>query len=213
MELGSYVLGNDLRYIALHPTNPDLGRAAQLAAANGGELLLKDYNGYSYKIVPVTSSHMRTDPFLFVSIHVQDLARARDYYANVLGMREFSGVPGARGGSDSVMLGYAEAQAKLELVQLPPGAALNHGTAFGRIAFATRVGPQGIYDLTTRTGDAVQNTPVTLKTPGKADVVVCVGAGVLERRISPTHPSRPAPSCVTATTTRSASSTRTGSTT
>ncbi|MFN3817240.1 VOC family protein, partial [Brevundimonas sp.] len=148
-------------------TSEVMAHAAAQAQAHGGELVLTDYNGYQYKILPSQGPVLRSDPFLFVSINVADLDRAADYYRTVLGMREFKGVPGAERRLRSVMLGYSEGQAKLELVQLPAGEAVQHRKAFGRVAFATRQGARPVFDRVTSTGDRVINPPIVLTTPGK----------------------------------------------
>ena len=70
---------------------------------------------------------------------------------------------------------YGADSCKLELVQLPrPGPALDHKSAFGRLAFATRGGPAPIWERAKVAGGRIINDPITLRTPGKADVVVTI---------------------------------------
>lgn len=87
------------------------------------------------------------------------------------------------GGSSSGSRGGARASGRsllgvpaLQLVET--GEEVQHGTAFGRIAFATREGPKKIWEAVKGAGAAVGgrviNDPITLTTPGKADVVVTI---------------------------------------
>ena len=101
-------------------------------------------------------------------------AACTDYYVNVLGATEFS-----RTGSDDSdhvgVVGFAATQAKLHLIERhgKKGQPIEHAKAFGRVAFAiSDITP--IYDAVQAAGDKVLHHPVTLPTPGKADVVVVI---------------------------------------
>lgn len=103
-----------------------------------------------------------------------------------LGLQQFDEVagrtPATKKHGKGVMLGYDRSQTLLELVPLYNDSGnsvskIEHGTAYGRIAFATRGGPQAIYDELKKVefaGGNVLNDPITLQTPGKADVVVTI---------------------------------------
>eukprot|EP01136_Pigoraptor_vietnamica_P036882 Opistho-1_new@104065 len=71
----------------------------------------------------------------------------------------------------AVVLGYADNQAKLELVQ--SDVPVDHAAAFGRIAFAVRdIHP--VHRAVTAAGDRIQTEPVRLDTPGKPTVEVVI---------------------------------------
>jgi len=179
----SYEKGNDLRFIAIktetsnEPFWPFRAEVYKRRAINLGYNVEETKEGtfiigpdqQQYKLVNAT----QRDPFVFVSINVSDLERSKDYWMNVLGMREYKNIAGASPGK-SIMLGFADDCCKLELVETPNKESINHKQAFGRIAFATRNGPQQYYEAACKTNDRVINTPITLTTPGKADVQVTI---------------------------------------
>eukprot|EP01125_Pyxidicula_operculata_P022132 TRINITY_DN8902_c0_g1_i1.p1 TRINITY_DN8902_c0_g1~~TRINITY_DN8902_c0_g1_i1.p1 ORF type:complete len:316 (-),score=80.03 TRINITY_DN8902_c0_g1_i1:66-1013(-) len=182
--VSSYERGNDLRYIALkaNPTgeNPFEPFQAQVMKDRATKLGYKvfDEDGFSfivgpddvtYKLVPSTNP----EPFLFVSLNVSNLEKSKDYWANVLGLKVYENVAGQSKGKSAVV-GISENMCKLELVETEGQVPIDHKKAFGRIAFSTRNGPKGYFDAVTKTNDKVINTPISLKTPGKADVEVTI---------------------------------------
>eukprot|EP01006_Ploeotia_vitrea_P020969 TRINITY_DN53298_c0_g1_i1.p1 TRINITY_DN53298_c0_g1~~TRINITY_DN53298_c0_g1_i1.p1 ORF type:complete len:302 (+),score=51.08 TRINITY_DN53298_c0_g1_i1:32-937(+) len=179
-----YKKGNDLRYIALRANPIDDAhkpfRLAQMKAAakdlgyavneTGEGVFVVGPDDCQYKLVDTTAD----EPFVFVSINVKDIEASKAYWVGMLGMKEYSDVPGAATGGKSCVLGFGDEQAKLELVET--GAEIDHADAFGRIAFSTRNGPKPIYQKIVDAGlkERVQNEPITLPTPGKADVEVTI---------------------------------------
>eukprot|EP01137_Pigoraptor_chileana_P023149 Opistho-2@88991 len=158
----TYKRGNDLRYIAVEGENlVSKAAAAGLAVESTAEgSFVRSPDGYSFRIKDAPQSAITQ-----VSIAVGDLAAATDYYSKVLLMKTYST------GERSVVLGYADNQAKLELVQ--SDVPVDHAAAFGRIAFAINdIHP--VHKAVVAAGDKIQTEPVRLDTPGKPTVEVVI---------------------------------------
>jgi thiol-disulfide isomerase/thioredoxin len=88
-------------------------------------------------------------------------------------MQEFPVFDGLESAYPSILVGYASQQTLLQLIEVEDGQPVDHAKSAGRIAFACKsVHP--IFELAKSTGDVVQTPPLTLPTPGKADVVVTI---------------------------------------
>ena len=73
----------------------------------------------------------------------------------------------------SITIGFSQEQTMLQLIQIDDQQPVNHAKSGGRIAFACpSVTP--IFERVKNNGDVVQTPPLTLPTPGKADVVVTI---------------------------------------
>ena len=114
-----------------------------------------------------------------MSLNVTDLARSKAYYKKVLGMREFAPTESSWGaqagvptGAATTLLGFSARETKLQLIELPRGVALSHGTSFGRIALG---GFEAVatFEHARANGGAVFNEPINY-TPGKATVLVTI---------------------------------------
>jgi Glyoxalasedomain-containing protein 4-like, C-terminal domain len=110
-----------------------------------------------------------------LSLRVESIERARKFWVGTLGM---SVVEGDNDNGKLVVSYDARAQVLLELVET--GKPVDHGGkrgAYGRIAFSTRT-PVKQWRERIVTGDcggaSVHTEPVTLSTPGKADVEVII---------------------------------------
>jgi thiol-disulfide isomerase/thioredoxin len=103
----------------------------------------------------------------------QNGRRITEYWCDVLGLTTFPTPPGLETEFPSVLVGFSEDQAMLQLIQVDDGAAVDHAKSSGRIAFACN-SVRPIFEHVTSTGDVVQTPPLTLPTPGKADVVVTI---------------------------------------
>ncbi|CEL98616.1 unnamed protein product [Vitrella brassicaformis CCMP3155] len=186
-----YDKGNDMRYIGLRcvkdaPTpwvpfqwSKMSAEAQRLGyAVNEADGTITGPDNYCYKLVPMDPQHKRaqrgSDPVLMVSLNVSDLAKSTAYWRDLLQMEQVDNqqLPGSTSGS--VCLRFPNDHICLELVQLPQGREVEHKEAFGRIAFTTSVGPQPIFERVKAAGHTIKNEPITLKTPGKADVVVTI---------------------------------------
>ncbi len=86
--IDSYQAGNDYRHIAIRAsaikTDPaTLGYPVTVDEATGQKMVTGP-DGYKFMIVD-TNEGDANEPFLFVSIHVENLERTKKYYTDVLG--------------------------------------------------------------------------------------------------------------------------------
>lgn len=168
----SYALGNDFRHIALRKTDSLAQRCSEkhILIGENDNIIVTDTDNYAYKLVQLDEAdryHESTDPVLYVSLSTPDLQRCKQFYTEVLGMKVY------RQDENSILVGYASNQSKLEFVQLDKGVELKHGEAFGRLAIATP-SVSHIHDLVQRNNVTVVTGPIVLSTPGKADVEVII---------------------------------------
>ena len=147
--------------------------------ASGREFLVSP-DGYRFLLVdaPPTAG---TEPFLYVSLHVSDLQRARAFYTATLGAQERP-AGAARGpmgepGAQSLVLGGGPADAvAVELVELPKGTKVERASAPGRFATETEDGaPARIGAAVNAAGAAagsVLHGPLVLQPHGEEVVIV-----------------------------------------
>jgi predicted enzyme related to lactoylglutathione lyase len=168
--VSSYRLGNDLAGIHVHiPGALQRARAKGIDVhdtpdANVFRIVNPDGQAFFLHEEPAVEG---TDPFLYVSLHSENVASAVDYYTNVLGMIVFESTESA------TLVGYSKQSTKIQLVQLPQGSSVDHADSFGRIAFGNPE-VERTYERVVSAGDAVINPPIRLETPGKASVVVSI---------------------------------------
>lgn len=166
--IDSYENGNDVQHFTLA-----MPEAVTRAVALGykveyleGEPLIHGPDHFRYKIVDPEAG--RAERFAAVALRSSDLSLTRNYWCEVLGMSTFH--------SDETKLtvGWAADQVLLEFVNVGDGLAVEHGKAAGRIANACRA-VEPFYEAAKASGlGDIMNTPITLPTPGKADVVVTI---------------------------------------
>jgi len=163
----SYKVGNDLRHISVRA-----GDVAKRAAENN----VKVHSGSegSYLVCPdghkfLLEKNESAKQLLFeVSLNSADVGKSKDYWNGVLGLSVV-----AEDNGKSVTVAYAEDQTRLQFVQLPSGEKLDHGEAFGRIAFdCDSVAP--IETAVKKSKDVIQVGPLKLDTPNKATVEVII---------------------------------------
>lgn len=171
----AYKRGDDFRNVSLRGRSDILARCEKEGYEvhdEDGETFLLSPDGYKFVLV---DEPVERDPVIGVSVNVADLERSRDYYVNVLKMTEFASSGDGVEEDARATFGYAADQGKLEVVQRKglKGQEIAHEKAFGRIAFAiTDITP--VYEAVKASNDKVLHEPVTLPTPGKADVVVVI---------------------------------------
>jgi len=85
---------------------------AEIIEENGETYLEFPINGYRLKLVDI-EGYSSIDPVVGVSINVENLQHAEDYYVNVLKMNKFPSIS-----QSSSLLGYDDNQAKIELTQI-----------------------------------------------------------------------------------------------
>jgi catechol 2,3-dioxygenase-like lactoylglutathione lyase family enzyme len=173
--IDSYAFGNDLLFIALE-CPAALVRAKALGyTVIENESIIVGPDNYRFKILPSVKG--RSEQFRCVGLRVANLQNAIDYWSKTLGLL----VSDADGlqfplNTPAFMVSFPGSnQVGILLVQSEPGVAVDHALSSGRIAFACPTSSVPfIFDLVTTAGERVQTPPLTLPTPGKADVVVTI---------------------------------------
>ncbi|CAL1529919.1 unnamed protein product [Lymnaea stagnalis] len=165
--IGSYKLGNDFLSITVHSTTIlDKAKALghQVTLEEDGVSVLTSPDGYKFKIIPKRS---HGDPVKMVSLASSNLKKSMDFWSGLCGMKIFSL------NNKSAELGFEHDQCRLELVDI--GEPVDHGTAFGRIAFACPSSELPKLEKTMKDKKQTILTPlVSLDTPGKATVQVVI---------------------------------------
>nr|XP_057936209.1 glyoxalase domain-containing protein 4 [Doryrhamphus excisus] len=124
--------------------------------------------GYQFYLVDREQPH-KGDPVQRVSLGVSDIRRSTNYWSTLLGMT----VMERNEGKKTVLLGFGDTQCKLELHDI--SGAVDHGTAFGRIAFSCpRDQLPDLEALMKKENENIITPLVSLDTPGKATVEVVI---------------------------------------
>uniref|UniRef100_A0A3Q0RJU4 Glyoxalase domain-containing protein 4 n=1 Tax=Amphilophus citrinellus TaxID=61819 RepID=A0A3Q0RJU4_AMPCI len=168
--VGEYQLGNDFLGLTLQSSQAvsnakrlgwpltEVGEALYLTQAPGG-----------YPFYLVDKEQPLSDPVQKVCLGVSDLQRSTHYWSTLLGMT----VMDKNEEKKTVLMGFADTQCKLELRDI--GATVDHGTAFGRIAFSCpREQLPDIEALMKKENQKILTPLVSLDTPGKATVEVVI---------------------------------------
>ncbi|KAL8199059.1 UNVERIFIED_CONTAM: Glyoxalase domain-containing protein 4 [Gekko kuhli] len=168
--VGDYRLGND--FLGMTVVSHQAVSNAQklewpLKEISGGIYLVEAPGGYKFYLEDRESP--KPDPVLKVTLAVSSLPRSVAFWSKLLGMKIYQeDEPQQR-----VLLGYAEDQCKLELRGI--GQAMDHGTAFGRIAFSCpKEQLLDIEALMKKENQKILTPFVSLDTPGKATVEVVI---------------------------------------
>ncbi|KAM8903082.1 glyoxalase domain-containing protein 4 isoform 1-T1 [Spinachia spinachia] len=113
--------------------------------------------------------HWFTDPVQKVCLGVSDLQRSIHYWTTLLGMT----VMEKNEEKKTVLMGFTDTQCKLELCD--NSGTVDHGTAFGRIAFSCpREQLTDLEALIKKENQKILTPLVSLDTPGKATVEVVI---------------------------------------
>lgn len=163
-----YELGNDFLGLTIQSSE-----SLQRAAANNwpvgddnGRKYLEAPGGYKFYVVDKPQP-VDKDPVVKVSLASSNLAKSIAYWNGLLTLKIFEQT------NKSVLLGFAENQAKLELVDI--GQPVNRAKAYGRIAFSCPFDEQPSIDQTIQEAKGAILTPlISLDTPGKATVRVII---------------------------------------
>ncbi|KAK2525399.1 Glod4 [Columba livia] len=122
-----------------------------------------------YRFYLEDKEQLRQDPVLKVTLGVSDLQKSVNYWSGLLGMKIYE----KDEGKQRALLGYADNQCKLELKTV--AGAVDHGTAFGRIAFSCPKDElPNIEALMKKENQRILTPLVSLDTPGKATVQVII---------------------------------------
>uniref|UniRef100_H3AEY3 Glyoxalase domain containing 4 n=1 Tax=Latimeria chalumnae TaxID=7897 RepID=H3AEY3_LATCH len=123
-----------------------------------------------YKFYLIDKEPPKTDPVLKVTLAVSDLPRSIHYWSNLLGMTVYETDKTKK----TALLGYTESQqCRLQLQDI--GGPVDHGTAFGRIAFSCPREELPNIEAQIKNENQTILTPlISLDTPGKATVEVVI---------------------------------------
>ncbi|XP_053131393.1 glyoxalase domain-containing protein 4 isoform X1 [Hemicordylus capensis] len=168
--IGDYRLGNDFQGLTV-VSSQAVKNAKKLEwplkEISGGTYRVEAPGGYVFFLEDKESP--KPDPVLKVTLAVSRLQTSVNYWSKLLGMKVYETDEGLQ----KALLGYADNQCKLELLGL--GQAVDHGTAFGRIAFSCpKEELPAIEALMKKENQKILTPLVSLDTPGKATVQVVI---------------------------------------
>ncbi|KAF4085893.1 hypothetical protein AMELA_G00100130 [Ameiurus melas] len=168
--VGEYKLGNDFLGFTIQSSKAvsnakkigwpltKVGEALYLTEAPGG-----------YRFYLLDKDQPDCDPVQKITLAVSDLQCSVHYWSSLLGMKVMEKSEEKK----SVLMGFSDSQCKLELQDI--GASVDHGTAFGRIAFSCpRDQLPDIEALMKKDNQKILTPLVSLDTPGKATVEVVI---------------------------------------
>ncbi|XP_046891716.1 glyoxalase domain-containing protein 4 isoform X1 [Hypomesus transpacificus] len=177
--VGEYRLGNDFLGLTLQSSQA-VSNAKRLGwplSEVGEDLYLAEAPG-GYHFYLVDKEQPPNDPVQKVCLAVSDLERSTHYWSSLLGMQ----VMERNEEKKTVLLGFGDSQCKLELNDI--GGKVDHGTAFGRIAFSCpRKQLTDIEALMKKENQKILTPLVSLDTPGKATVEVVILADLDDHEI------------------------------
>ncbi|XP_060799672.1 glyoxalase domain-containing protein 4 [Neoarius graeffei] len=170
--VGEYKLGNDFLGFTVQSSQAvsnakkigwpltEVGEALYLTEAPGG---------YRFYLLDKDQQDSGKDPVQKITLAVSDLQRSVHYWSSLLGMKVIEKSEEKK----SVLMGFSDSQCKLELQDIT--APVDHGTAFGRIAFSCpREQLPGLEALMKKENQKILTPLVSLDTPGKATVEVVI---------------------------------------
>lgn len=164
----SYDLGNDFMGITIQSSE------AVANARNANWPMTSEADGVyavqapgGYKFYLVDKPRPAGDPVQKVALGVSNLQKSVDYWTKICGMTLYDQ------SGKTALLGFGDDQCRLELVD--QGCAVDHKTAFGRVAFSCpRVQLPDIEAASKAGGQTIITPLVSLDTPGKATVEVVI---------------------------------------
>ncbi|XP_049867563.1 glyoxalase domain-containing protein 4 [Pectinophora gossypiella] len=163
-----YEQGNDFLGLTIQ-SSESLKRAASLnwpIKEQNGIKFVEAPGGYKFYIIDKPQP-IDKDPVQKVSLASSNLSRSIAYWNGLLSLKIYEQ------NDKSAVLGFADDQAKLELVDI--GGPVNHAKAYGRIAFSCPFQEQPIIDQKIQEANGKILTPlISLDTPGKATVRVII---------------------------------------
>nr|XP_041575917.1 glyoxalase domain-containing protein 4 isoform X1 [Taeniopygia guttata] len=168
--IGEYRLGNDFLGITL-VSSQAVSNAKKmgwpLKEVTSGVFEAEAPGGYKFYLED--KEQPKQDPVWKVTLGVSNLQKSVSYWSGLLGMKIYE----KDEGNQRALLGYADNQCKLELKAV--GGAVDHGTAFGRIAFScAKEELPSIEALMKKENQKILTPLVSLDTPGKATVQVVI---------------------------------------
>uniref|UniRef100_A0A1B6DLV4 VOC domain-containing protein n=1 Tax=Clastoptera arizonana TaxID=38151 RepID=A0A1B6DLV4_9HEMI len=167
-NVSKYEQGNDFQGITIRSSE-----AIQRAKKEGWPL--KEENGFhvaeapgGYKFYLINEPQPNNrDPVEKVTLSSSNLSKSLAFWNGILGLKIFSQE------KDKAVIACNDSQAKLELKDI--GKAIDHATAYGRIAFSVPAAEQPAIDKKIKeTNNKILTPLITLDTPGKASVTVII---------------------------------------
>ncbi|XP_062816745.1 glyoxalase domain-containing protein 4 isoform X2 [Anolis carolinensis] len=168
--VGRYRLGNDFLGMTI-ASSQAVNNAKRLQwpinEISSGFYETEAPGGYKFFLEEKESS--KKDPVMKVALAVSNLAKSRVFWSELLGMKVYE----EDKGQQRVLLGFQDDQCKLELQGI--GQTVDHGSAFGRIAFSCpKKQLPDIEALMKKENQKILTPLLSLETPGKATVQVVI---------------------------------------
>ncbi|PSC76476.1 Glyoxalase domain-containing 4 [Micractinium conductrix] len=168
--VAAYKLGNDFGYLKIR-NRVAYANLEERSLGTEVEFNVRDVRSPDGHTFRVLNEDPREDVGYVTSLclHVTDLDCSLAFWADTLGFLEIDK------GDDFVVLSCGADQATLRLAQLPAGAAIDHGTGYGRVAYSCPTGElRSLQEEVQSRGHKVLTPLVSLDTPGKATVQVVI---------------------------------------
>nr|CAG4641023.1 EOG090X09EK [Eulimnadia texana] len=166
--LSNYKLGNDFLGLTVQ-SREALENARKIGwpiQEENGQKYVEAPGGYRFYLVEEPQPK-NEDPVKKVILASSSLEKSIDYWNGILGLKIYSQT------DNSVVLGYGDEQAKLELKDI--GTEVDHAKAFGRIAFSCPADQLPTIESQMKEKNQTILTPlISLDTPGKATVQVVI---------------------------------------
>ncbi|XP_044528849.1 glyoxalase domain-containing protein 4 isoform X3 [Gracilinanus agilis] len=174
--IGDYKLGNDFMGFTLISSQAVTNaKKSEWPVREVAEGIFETEAPGGYKFYLKNDNQPPSDPVLKVTLAVSDLCRSLHYWSDLLGMKVYE----KDEEQQRALLGYADNQCKLELQGIK--GAVDHGTAFGRIAFSCpKKELPDIEALMKKESQKILTPLVSLDTPGKATVQVVILADPMD---------------------------------
>lgn len=164
--IGSYNLGNDLRYIKIGMEQSLYDQVIQYEGVNKTiqPITLKSPDGYQFQLVTSKQNHIQE-----ICLSSTNLKNSLTYWVDLLGMHQVDG----SNDESYARLRYDEHQAHLAFKTL--NEPLDHKSAYGRIAFSCPSNQLKKIQKSAEEANRKILTPyLSLDTPGKATVQVVI---------------------------------------
>ncbi|XP_072024637.1 glyoxalase domain-containing protein 4-like [Amphiura filiformis] len=166
--IGEYKLGNDFQGITIQ-SKAAIENAKKVSwpitHVSDDQYVVEAPGGYKFYLLDQEPD--KKDPVQRVSLGVSDLQKSVDYWSKLCGLEVYNK------SDKAAILGTTKERCQLELKHI--GDKVDHGSAFGRIAFSCPSEQlAGIESRMKEAGQTILTPLVSLDTPGKATVQVVI---------------------------------------
>lgn len=168
--INGYESGDDVQFfcIACPEAVPRAQALGYRIEYDNGVPMICGPDNFKYKIIDAMP---RAERFVAVVLKTSDVSKSQTYWCDVLGMKNLAIPPGCNIGNKRVAFGWPAGGTALVFVET--GGEVDHALAAGRIANACD-SVEPFFEAAKASGGTIMNPPITLSTPGKADVVVTI---------------------------------------